>query len=163
MAIGDDLLIERLTNRESQLSQQSDTLDVKASILLVVVTFLAGQSADLLSKHPHGWIHWEQMTSIVLQVIAGVLLALQLRIRTYSAETSEKYPQWRDELSQHYRGSETSILDQMKRVIIEAYTTRLSEANRYNDRKASLVNKTFWITLLSLACNLAALAPLLVS
>jgi hypothetical protein len=166
MASGDELLIERLTDRASQLSAQSDTLDVKASILLVVVTFLAGQSADLLSKHHNGWVHWEQIVCIVLQIGAGVLLALQLRITSYDVELSETYPKWRDELSTYYANDakkDENVLRDLQKGIIQRSVVRLEKTRKSNEQKATLVNLTFWVTLVSLACNLAALAPLLFS
>ena len=45
-----DLIIERMDAKDELTFQGGDTLDVKASIVLVVLTFLAGQSADLLTK-----------------------------------------------------------------------------------------------------------------
>jgi hypothetical protein len=163
MAIGDEILIARLTNRETQLSQQADALDVKASILLVAITFLAGQSTYFLSKHPTGFIHWNQLLSVVVQIVAGCLLAWQLYIKTYPAEASEKYPQWRDELIAHFGGDQQAIESEMTKGIIEGCTNRAKEANRINEQKATVIQRAYWLSLSAFACNLAALVFLIVS
>lgn len=157
MAIGDDILIARLTNRETQLMQQADALDVKASILLVAVTFLAGQSTYFLTKYPVGIIHWIQLVSVVIQIAAALLLAHLLRIRDYSGEATEHYPAWRDSLRDYHGGDSSKMEAALTTGIIDGCIERANVAKAINNRKASVINVTYWMTLASLACNLIVL------
>jgi len=157
MPNGDEILLDRLTNRETQLSQQADALDVKASILLVAVTFLAGQSTYFLTKHPTGFIHWSQLLAVVLQVTSGCLLAWQLAIKQYSAEASEQYPGWRDQLIAHYSNDSAAVEAEMLKGIITGCAERAAETRKLNDHKALIIGSAYWLSLGSFACNLAAL------
>lgn len=162
MAIGDDILRERLNLREQQLMQQADALDVKASILLVAVTFLAGHSMYLLSKQATGFIRWDQFTSVLLQIVAGIILSLQLRIRTYKAEMTHQYPTWRNQIVEHHEGeSREQVEHSLNEGIRTMSLERITDAAEINENKARFVNLAYWVILAAFFCNLAAIVPLL--
>lgn len=163
MTIGDEILRERLNLREQALMQQADSLDVKASILLVAVTFLAGHSMYLLSKPVTAFVRYDQWGSVLLQIVAGVMLALHLRIRTYSGETSEQFRTWRDEVVKTLGTSKpTKVEETLNLGIIDRAIERINEAVKINSSKALWIDGAYWITLIALAANLASTIALLI-
>jgi hypothetical protein len=163
MATGDEILRERLNEREQILLQQADALDVKASILLVAVTFLAGHSMYLLSGSPSAFIRWDQRVSVALQVLAGIILALHLRIRKYQGETTQDYPEWRDSLIQHFGTDQHEQIEaELNKGIISRSLLRVAEADWINNTKARHIARAYWITLLAFGLNLAALVSIVI-
>jgi hypothetical protein len=161
MAAGDDILRERINEREQILMQQSDSLDVKASILLVAVTFLAGHSMYLLTGNHSGFILWDQRVSVVLQIVAGITLALHLRIRSYQGEKTQDYPEWRDQVTNHFGKDQTEQIEsELNKGIITRALERLAEAEWINNSKAKHIARAYWITLIAFCCNLIALVAL---
>ena len=162
MAIGDEIIRERLDLREQTLSQQSDTLDVKASILLVAVTFLAGHSMYLLEKNIGQFIRYDQFLSVLLQVAAGITLAFHLRVRGYSGETSEELPEWRDEVVKAFGSLNVGQVEEaLNEGLIKRAKERVKIAKEINDRKTGCLELAYKITLAAFVCNLAAAAALL--
>ena len=87
---GTALIVERLNAKDELTYQRGDTLDVKASIVLVVVTFLAGESAELLAKGnltPAGKV--TQIIAAAFLALAGILVWSQLWPREYEVEAAE--------------------------------------------------------------------------
>jgi hypothetical protein len=160
MPVADKLLLDRLTLRETQLSQQADALDAKASMLLVAVTFLAGQTVYLLSNHLDGFVHWEQIVASLAEFIAGCILAWVLRIQWYMNETAEKYPKWRDDLLAEAEFGTDDVEAHMVSEIIEGLTSRCSLAYGINHKKAKVLLYAHWVTLTGLGFNCLALAAL---
>jgi hypothetical protein len=157
MPVADKLLLDRLLG-ESQLSAHSDALDVKASVFLVAVTFLATQSAYLLSTHADGFIHWEQTLAAGIEIAAGFLLAWSLRIRAYSNECAEDYPKWRDSLVTEE--DDSHVEDQMISEIVEGLVSRCTSAYDMNNRKEKILRRAYWVMFLGLGLNCLALIAL---
>jgi hypothetical protein len=162
MALCDDTIRERLDLREQILSQQSDTLDVKASIILVAVTFLASHSMYVLEKHIGSFIRYDQILSVALQIVAGIVIAFHLRIRTYSSEAAEELSNWRDEIvKQLGNHAVNESKDVFCAGLIQRAQERIKIAERLNQSKARMVHYAYVITLAAFACNLAAAVSLL--
>jgi hypothetical protein len=162
MAIGDQILLERLSLREQMVMQQADALDVKASILLVAVTFLATHSMWVLSKALLPLILYDQFLSVLLQIIAGVLLAVHLRVSEYTGVTAEAFPGWRDDLVKFYGESrEKDVEQELSSAIIKKSIECVSDAVSQNNRKAKAIQFTYWLTLGSFVFNLIGAASLL--
>ena len=162
MKVGDELLQDRLSLREQMLMQQADALDMKASILLVAVTFLATHSMWVLSKSLPKVVLYDQFLSIALQTVAGALLAIQLRICSYSVVTAEAFPAWRDELIKYTgEGKKTEIEQALAEGIIQKSIECITDAINANNKKAGAIKAAFWIILASFVCNLAGAAALL--
>lgn len=149
----DDLIIDRLDKREAELWQQSGALDLKASILLVAITFLAGQSSFLLSKQLHGANWWLQIGSLVLQFIAGILCAAQLAIIRYRAEFAEKFISWRDGLICEKDDQSQAALQSLRDVLITSAEERIKLNMKRNDAKADIATWCYWLTMTAFACN----------
>lgn len=163
MAIGDDILRERLNLREQILMQQADALDVKASILLVAVTFLAGHSMYLLSKQVCAFIRYDQFASVFFQMLSGVVLAWHLRIRSYKGETAEELGEWRDKVVSHFGSQQSPEIEAaLNKGIVDLSLERISLAVATNKSKAASVEIAYWITLAAFFLNLAAVIALLV-
>jgi hypothetical protein len=158
MAIADEIILDRLTAREAQLHEQTNAIDVKASILLVAVTFLAGQTTYLLTKHLQGFWRWEQFFAALVLFVGSVTLALLLRIRNYDGECAEDYPVWRDGLVKHYGvKAATDVPPQMLSEIVTGCKTRIDKAVKINEGKSLQTKWAYRLTLAAFALNLAVL------
>jgi hypothetical protein len=158
MAIGDELLLNRLTAREAQLHEQCNALDVKASIMLVAITFMAGQTTYLLTKHPSGLWRWEQFFCALILLVAAGILAYMLRIHTYDGECAEDYLKWRDDaVAELGEAEEDEITSQMRAEIVQGCKNRIDKARKINNGKADQVKLVYILTLAAFACNLAVL------
>lgn len=158
MAIADEIILDRLTAREAQLHEQTNALDVKASILLVAVTFLAGQTTYLLTKHLQGFWRWEQFLAAFMLFVATVILALLLHTRTYDGECAEDYLDWRDKLVQYHGARHpTKVTSQMQSEIVLGCKKRIDKARKIAEGKASQVTCVYNLTLVAFALNLLVL------
>jgi hypothetical protein len=159
--VGSDLIIERLNAKDELTYQRGDTLDVKASIVLVVVTFLAGQSADLLAKGnltPFGKA--AQLVAAVFVALAGILVWGQLWPRQYEVEAAEKLPQWKAELEEFYEGfpdARARVSALLTAGIIERATERIYANDAINKTRSNLLLWSYIFATLSLGINLLTL------
>jgi len=137
--------------------QQADAIDVKSSVMVVAVTFLAGQSTFLLSRQIGSILKWEQVSSIAIQIAAGVLLGIILGVYTYHGERTEKYPGWRNELTNFHQGKDEEVTKDMLTGIIGGMADRCKEAFTTNDRKAGLLVWAYKLTAFAFFLNLCVL------
>jgi hypothetical protein len=156
MAVADKLILDRLTIREAQLYQQADAIDVKASILLVAVIFLAGQTIGLLHDAHVGFTHYEQIVAGIFEVIATGVLAWLLRIQNgYIQEPAEDYPGWRDAIVTEGKSlPEDQLENRMISEIVPDLAKHCAAALQVNTRKIKLMRVAFWLVILILGMNL---------
>src|SRR5688572_28070342 len=121
-------VLERLEAKDELLFDLSDTLDSKASIALVIVTFLATQSGVFLSNSGLN----EQLR--VLQIVAAFALAgaggfavAALWLRDHTTETAESLDEWLRQLRAHYSGA-TNAEDAVFIAFREGRIKRLKES-----------------------------------
>jgi hypothetical protein len=157
MLTSDEMLLDRLTIREAQLMQQADAIDVKASVMVVAVTFLAGQSTFLLSRQIGNALKWEQVVSILLQVLAGVLLGIILRVHTYKGETTEEYPAWRTQLVEYHSGDDARVAKDLWTGITEGIVERCKLAADINDSKAAKLGWAYGLIAAAFLLNILVL------
>lgn len=154
-----DLIIERLRAKDELTFHDGDALDVKASIVLVVVTFLAAQSADLLSKGSLTPLEsTAQIIAVMSLALAGISLWFQLWPREYEIEPAEKLFQWRDELRDFFEGepgADTKVSALLKNGIIERTIERIKTNGEINKARSSFLLWSYVFTTLSLVINLA--------
>jgi hypothetical protein len=142
-------------------NQRGDTLDVKASIVLVVVTFLAAQSGDLLAKG--NLTSLGKVTQIVAAIslaLAGVLVWGQLWPREYEVEAAEKLGEWRAELEEFFQDdpdAAAKVLALLTQGIIDRTTERIYANDAINRTRSSLLLWSYIFTTLSLGINLLTL------
>ena len=156
-----DLIIERLNAKDELTYQRGDTLDVKGSIVLVVVTFLAGESADLLARgNITSFGKSAQVVAAVSVALAGVFVWAQLWPRGYEVEAAEKLPQWKAELEQFYEddpdasGKVSAVL---AAGIVERATERIYANDAINKMRSNLLLGSYIFATLSLGINLLTL------
>lgn len=78
-----DRLLAELNSKDDLAFKLGETLDVKASIGLVVITFLGTQTAYLLDKHVTGVFHALQDVLVIFLVIATIMSIVELWPRDY--------------------------------------------------------------------------------
>ncbi len=158
---GTALLVERLNAKDELTYQRGDTLDVKASIVLVVVTFLAGESAELLAKGDLTCLgKVTQIIAATSLALAGILVWGQLWPREYEVEAAEKLPEWRAELEDFYQDdpdASAKVLTLLTKGIIDRTTERIYANDAINRARSSLLLWSYVFTTLSLGINLLTL------
>ncbi len=83
MDIVNSRLLSELSVKDDLSFKLGDTLDVKASIGMVVITFLGTQTAYLLDKHVSGISHTLQAGSVIALLVATVASIVELWPRNY--------------------------------------------------------------------------------
>jgi hypothetical protein len=155
------LIIERLNAKDELTYQRGDTLDVKASIVLVVVTFLAGQSADLLARgNLTSFGKVAQMVAAVSVALAGIFVWAQLWPRGYEVEAAEKLPQWKAELEEFYEDdpdASAKVSSVLTAGIVERATERIYANDAINKTRSDLLLGSYIFATLSLGINLLTL------
>jgi hypothetical protein len=159
--VGSNLIIDRVSAKDELTYQRGDTLDVKASIVLVVVTFLAGQSADLLAKGNLTSLGKDaQIVAAISVALAGIFVWGQLWPREYEVEAAEKLPQWKTELEEFYEGvpdASAKVSALLTAGIIERATERIYANDAINKKRSNLLLWSYIFATLSLAINLLTL------
>jgi hypothetical protein len=157
-----DLMAHQVLERDRQELEFGDTLDIKTSIVLVVLTFLAGQAADSLRASPKGGagIICQYMAIIALS-LGGIFAVGELWPRNYKIEASpDRYDTWLSELKAHHQGEENSE----SKVVAASIGGRIAMAKDrihynidVNKRKSWWMTVSFFCTAGAFALNLAAL------
>jgi hypothetical protein len=139
-----------------------DVLDVKVSILLVAITFLAGLSGGILiSVKLPLVLKVGQIISLAALSVAGTLALFELRPRNYDFPDLPKFwDAWIKSLEKHYAGKEGKA-DLIYRTYVGGFIKRAEERieknHAINLTKSRLMTYCFWATGLSLAINLLTL------
>jgi hypothetical protein len=162
-----DLIIQEHLEWQNELELElGDTLDIKTSIALVVIIFLATQSGGFLATHmPRHW-HNLQIVSVLCLIIAGVLAVWELIPRTYKFGLSPaKFLEWVKGVKDFYSADgvsnpEARSVEFIRRKQIEQMQTRFSKNRAINAMKSKAVEWSFYLTMTALILNLATLAAL---
>jgi hypothetical protein len=158
---GTALIVERLNAKDELTYQRGDTLDVKASIVLVVVTFLAGESAELLGKGNLTCLgKVTQIIAAISLALAGILVWGQLWPREYEVEAAEKLPKWRAELEEFYQDdpdASVKVLALLTKGIVDRAAERIYANDAINRRRSTLLLWSYVFTTLALRINLLTL------
>jgi len=156
-----DLVAQRLDVKDDQLLRMGDALDVKASIELIVITFLATQTADFLNNAQIvGLWAWLQLGSAVALIVAGVFALWELWPRDYEVEASESLEGWASELCDFYKreaDAELKIAESLHMGRIKRVKERVAANNRVNDWKSRLLMWSFRFTGAAMIMNLLTL------
>jgi hypothetical protein len=153
-----EILIRRLDIIDDQAFKLGDTIDVKASIGLVVITFLATQSASFLAVNEPG--RWLQMVSAFALSIAGVFALCELWPRTYAIEAAEAMDGWIKDLRDYYKDEKNAdalIEAAMSDGHILRAKERIERNAAINKQKSMLLGWSFRFTALALVLNLSTL------
>jgi hypothetical protein len=153
-------VIRRLDIKDDQLFRLGDVIDVKASIGLVVITFLATQTAEFLKDKSLPGLHYLHFLAAVSVAVAGLLALIELWPRDYELEGSEGLAEWKDELSAYYKNDPDGAAKAAV-AFTEGQVTRTVERIRnnaaINNRKSQFLIWSFRFAGLAFALNVLAL------
>jgi hypothetical protein len=158
----EQLIEEHLRAQNSLEYALGDTLDIKTSIALVVITFLATQSASFLALNmPRHW-HNIQVLSVICLCLAGLLAVVELVPRVYKVGLKpSEFATWVKGVQAFYNAdaahSEQRTLDFIRRKQIEQLERRFEHNSKLNARKSLAVTGSFYLTILALVLNLLTL------
>jgi uncharacterized protein (DUF983 family) len=161
-----DTILDFAMSQDDLEFSLGDALDVKSSIFLVVITFLAIQSAAFLSSVValSAFWHWAQILSVALLVCGGLLALLELIPRNYKARmATDEFLDWVSNLERHYKDepqSESIVLAKIQNVEMERVRLRFIKNRKINSLKSTLNGWCFRCTMGSLALNLLTLLAL---
>jgi hypothetical protein len=125
-----------------------DVLDVKASVALVAVTFLAGVSGQLLGVQLLNPLWGEmqlvaQLGALLLLAMAGAFIVAELWPRDYvSLPTPQQDGKWIEELEKELADDEAV----MKEVLLQKLSAAIKRVERnkeINDAKSRLLYQSF--------------------
>jgi len=160
-AINNRLLAE-LSVKDDLAFKFGDTLDVKASIGMVVITFLGTQTAYYFDKHVTGFSHILQLCSVAALVVAAVFSILELWPRKYLMVEPEQNTASRIvELKNHYSQYEDEIgpdvLSQLTENEIKWTLERIAANQSQNSRKARYLDWAYKATAAAFTLNAVTL------
>ncbi len=144
-----------------------DTLDIKTSIALVVIIFLATQSAEFL-KSPFIPLHWRsaQFGSAICLILAGVLALWELWPREYAFRLgSTEFLNFVEERKAFHREEgemkpEDKVIEYLRDKDVQRAKDRFANNSRINSTKLFTMRWSFYFTTVALALNLATLLAL---
>jgi hypothetical protein len=145
-----------------------DVLDVKASVALVAVTFLAGVSAQLITMQGLSplWSKIQlpvQIVALLLLSVAGGLIIKELWPSDYSAlPTPKADADWIERLSAAGENA-TAVLDTLLKHKLSSAIERVEKNKKINDRKSVLLDWAFKLLAGALTLVLGNLLCLAVS
>jgi hypothetical protein len=125
-----------------------DVLDVKASVALVAVTFLAGVSAQLITMQGLSplWSKIQlpiQIVALLLLSVTGALIITELWPSDYLAlPTPKDDADWIERLSVAGK-SATEVLDTVSKRKLSSAIEGVEHNKKINDRKSSLLHWVF--------------------
>lgn len=147
--------------RDAREFSLGDTLDVKASVALAVIVFLAAQSDEFFRAGINGWALRFQYVAILGLVMAGIFSVFELFPRKYGIEGSlDRYDKWMEDLEEHYADKQNAselVLEQAIKGRYERTKQRVKQNIITNQRKSHLLYACFICTALAFAANLATL------
>ncbi|MHB1935395.1 MAG: hypothetical protein ACYCOR_02280 [Acidobacteriaceae bacterium] len=153
---------ERTFERDREEFTFGDTLDVKTGLILVILIFLAGQSAELFKSSATYFEKCLQLLSSASLIVGGIFAIFELWPREFLQEAE---PQDYDErlllLRKYYSDEPNAEEYALTRAFderIEAAHKRIMKNSWMNEKKSKLLNTSFYCVLFSLATNLATLA-----
>jgi hypothetical protein len=160
-----ELLRADIRSRDEAEFSLGDTLDVKASILLVVVIFLADVTGGLLaskSPHAHVILIWAQLLCAIFLLISGGLIVYAVWPRAYLMEIETRA----SNLLRYFEedpSTETdlSVGEQILREDISKAVDRVRHNHAINVRKSRILSWAFYAALPALALELASTVILL--
>lgn len=155
-------LLDELNAKDDLAIKLGDTLDVKASIGLVVITFLATQTAYFLDKHISGAAHNMQVGSVVCLSVALFFALVELWPRTYMLPLPESSAVSRaEELRKHYAqyadAPAAAISEHLTKDEIEWAKTRIIANQKKNHQKSRWLSISFYFTAGALILNILTL------
>ncbi len=154
-----ELRLEEINAKEDLSLRLGDALDVKASIGLALILFLATQSAYLLDKGLPRFGVTMQILSILCVVAAALFSLLELWPRVYVLPEPESpiVSQRIEELTNHYSAYpdlEENVAKALMSDSIQWASNRIADNQKKNRNKSALLEWSFWFTGAAVVINL---------
>ncbi len=151
-------LLAALSVKDDLAFKLGDTLDVKASICMVLITFLSTQTAYLLDKHVNGTAHELQAGTVICLVIATVAAIVELWPRRYvmvepEENLSSRIPELVDHYSKYPGLLEQSVIDQLTLEEIGWAKDRIASNQAKNKSKSRWLDVCFYATACAMSIN----------
>jgi hypothetical protein len=152
-------LLEEINAKEDLSLRLGDALDIKASIGLAVILFLATQNAYFLEKSLPKITVWVQFVSIGCVAIAALFALWELWPRMYILPQPESpiVTDRIEQLNQHY-GSYPNTEENVRQALLQDEirwaTGRIADNQKKNGWKSALLNWSFWLTGIAVVLNL---------
>jgi hypothetical protein len=160
------LIAENLPAQDELEFELGDTLDIKMSIVLVVIVFLADQSRKFLeSPMP---LHWEnfQRVSVFALIVAGGLSLWELFPREYKTRMGQdEFLGWVEQLKAFYdhegvANPDAKIVELIRIKDAERTSERIAANKSINARKSRAMEWSFYSVMIAVALNLITLSAL---
>ena len=160
------VIAEHLPEQDELEFELGDTLDIKMSIVLVVIVFLADQSRKFLeAPMPVHW-HVVQSFAVVVLILSGVLSLWELIPREYKTRMGhDEFLSWVEQLRTFYNhegvaNPETKIAEIIRVKDAQRTRERIVANKAINARKSSAMAWAFYSVMVAVALNLATLFAL---
>jgi hypothetical protein len=155
-------LLGEINTKDDLEIRLGDTLDVKTSIGLVVITFLATQTAYFLDKSVSGVPHTLQIVSAFLLAIATIAAFVELWPRTYIVPLPEssgidRATELREFYAQHENIEASAMLAEFTKNQIGWAQTRILTNEKNNEQKTLWLQISFYLTAVAMALNIITL------
>lgn len=152
-------LLEEINAKEDLSLRLGDALDVKASIGLAIILFIATQSAYLLDKGLPPIGVWMQFASIGSIALAAAFSIYELWPRMYILPEPESsvITDRVAELQSHYDAypnAERNVADALLEDEMYWAKKRIADNQKKNRRKSDSLNCSFWLTIPAIALNI---------
>lgn len=159
-------IYDTMTAERDQLELSlGDTLDVKAGILLAVITILGTLTGALLTSSSLGKSSQiAQVVSLSLLVLGCTFAIVAMLPRDYLLpDLPGKYKKWIDDVKQFYKDDPEEAESQTANGMAQVANERIETNHKINSNKSRYLSLSFWPTLLALAIDIGTLAVLGVS
>lgn len=156
-------VLERLRAKDALLFSLSDTLDVKASIALVLITFLATQSSGFLASALPGRLAWVQLVSAVLLGAGAIFALASLWPRDHDTETAEALDEWTQQLREHFKGHpdpEAEVEAEFRSGMIKRLKERIATNARIDRTKSRFMEWSYKLSGVAMLLNMTTLIAL---
>jgi hypothetical protein len=164
--IADDILLERMDQKETALASEFDTLESRASYLLAIIAVLAGIPPVFSEKGLVSWGEWALAGHIVLfgaalmAVLAAAAVFWVFSPQRYRSEETEQLVVWRDQYVAANAGYPDDLLfAELRKSLIASATERIAHNQELNDEKGFRLQTAYLFTIASAALNLILLLP----
>ncbi len=152
-------LIHGIEEKDKLFFGLSDTLDVKASVSLILITFLSAQTAYFLNLDTaHAVVLFSQTLSAIVLSVGGVLALSILWPRYHETESIEKMDLWYQELKKCFEGeaeADQKTNELFERGRFDGLKKQVSHNRSIVRRKASLAEWCYRCIVLSVVLNIA--------
>jgi hypothetical protein len=142
-----------------------DTLDVKAVIVLALITVLGTLTGSLLASGTIGKeLQTIQMLSLTLLALGAFFAVMTMVPRDYLLpDMPDKYTAWLDELKEYYKDNPGDLDSKAAEGLAQVAAERIAANHDLNSSKSRYLVISFWLTIAALTLNMLTLAALGVS